>query len=73
MIEIISGFILSDFINVIDEQSILMIYDDSVPVGSDKKAVYNKMKPYQVPGNIRRKKVKSIEAGQSVDFAIVVE
>ena len=48
MIEIISGFILSDFINVIDEQSILMIYDDSVQVGSDKKAVYNKMKPYQI-------------------------
>lgn len=73
MIEITSGFILSDFIKVIDEQSQLMIYDDSVPVGSDKKAVYNKMKPYQIPGNIRRKKVKSIEAGQSVDFAIVVE
>ena len=73
MIEIISGFILSDFIKVIDEQSLLMIYDDSVPVGSNKKAAYNKIKPYQIPGNIRRKKVKSIETGQSVDFAIVVE
>lgn len=73
MVQIIVGFTLADFIAVIDEQSILMIYDDSVHVGSDKKAVYNKIKPNNIPGNIRRKKVKSIEAGQSVDFAIVVE
>lgn len=73
MIEIMSGFILSDFISVINEKSLLLIYDDSIPLWSDKKAVYNKLLPNQVPENIRRKKVKSIEIGQSVDFAIIVE
>lgn len=68
-----SSFRLVDFLNVIDEKSLLLIYDDSVPLRSDKRAVYNRLMPEQIPGNIKRKKVKSIEIGQSIDFAIIVE
>ena len=73
MIQIISGFTLADFLAVIDEKSTLLIYDESARVCKGSKIVYNTIYPHQVEKNIRRKLVKSIEVGQTVDFMIIIE
>lgn len=73
MIQIFSGFTLADFIAVIDDESLLTIFDDSIPIRSDGMALYKELHPHNIPGNIRRKKVKSIEVGQKIDFVVVVE
>ena len=73
MIQIISGFTLADFLVVIDEKSTLLIYDESARVCKGCKIVYNTIYPHQVEKNIRRKLVKSIEVGKTVDFMIIIE
>ena len=73
MIQIISGFTLADFLVVIDEKSTLLIYDESARACKGCKIVYNTIYPHQVEKNIRRKLVKSIEVGQTVDFMIIIE
>ena len=73
MIQIISEFTLADFLAVIDEKSTLLIYDESARVCEGCKIVYNTIYPHQVEKNIRRKLVKSIEVGQTVDFMIIIE
>ena len=73
MIQIISKFTLADFLAVIDEKSTLLIYDESARVRQGSKIVYNTIYPHQVEKNIRRKMVKSIEVGQTVDFMIIIE
>ena len=72
MIQIINGFTLADFLAVIDEKSTLLIYDESARVCEGSKIVYNTIYPHQVGKNIRRKLVKSIEVGQTVDFMIII-
>ena len=73
MIQIIAGFTLADFLAVIDEKSTLLIYDESARVRQGGRIVYNTVYPHQVGKNIRRKLVKSIEVGQTVDFMIIIE
>lgn len=73
MIQIISEFTLADFLAVIDVKSTLLIYDESARVCKGCKTVYNTIYPHQVEKNIRRKLVKSIEVGQTVDFMIIIE
>ena len=73
MIQIISGFTLADLLAVIDEKSTLLIYDESARVCKGTRIVYNTIYPHQVEKNIRRKLVKSIEVGQTVDFMIIIE
>lgn len=73
MIQIISEFTLADFLAVIDEKSTLLIYDESARVCKGCKIVYNTIYQHQVEKNIRRKLVKSIEVGQTVDFMIIIE
>ena len=73
MIQIISEFTLADFLAVIDEKSTLLIYDESARVCKGCKIVYNTIYPHQVEKDIRRKLVKSIEVGQTVDFMIIIE
>ena len=73
MIQIISEFTLADFLAVIDEKSTLLIYDESARVCKGCKIVYNTIYPHQVEKNIRRKLVKRIEVGQTVDFMIIIE
>ena len=70
---IISGFTLEDFLAVIDEKSTLLIYDESARVCKGHRIVYNTIYPHQAEKNIRRKLVKSIEVGQTVDFMIIIE
>lgn len=72
MIQIITGFTLGDFLVVIDEKSTLLIYDESARVCQGDGIVYNNIYPHQVETNIRRKLVKSIEVGQTVDFMIMI-
>ena len=73
MIQIIAGFTLADFLEVIDEKSTLFIYDESARVRQGGRVVYNTIYPHQVGRNIRRKLVKSIEVGQTVDFMIIID
>ena len=73
MMRIITGFTLEDFLAVIDEKSTLLIYDESARVCKGFRIVYNTIYPHQVGKNIRRKFVKSIEVGQTVDFMIIIE
>ena len=73
MIHIINGFTLADFLTVIDEKSTLLIYDESARVRQGGRIVYNTIYPHQVGKNIRRKLVKNIEVGQTVDFMIIIE
>ena len=72
MMRIITGFTLADFLAVIDEKSTLLIYDESARVCKECRIVYN-IYPHQAEKNIRRKLVKSIEVGQTVDFMIIIE
>ena len=73
MTRIITGFTLADFLAVIDEKSTLLIYDESARVCKGSRIVYNTIYPHQVGNNIRRKLVKNIEVGQTVDFMIIIE
>ena len=73
MIQIITRFTLADFLSVIDGKSTLLIYDESARVCKGSRIVYNTIYPHQVEKNIRRKLVKSIEVGQTVDFMIIIE
>ena len=72
MIQIISRFTLADFLEVIDEKSTLLIYDESARVCKGRRIVYNTIYPHQVGKNIKCKLVKSIEVGQTVDFMIII-
>ena len=72
MIQIINGFTLADFLAVIDEKSTLLIYDESARANQGCRIVYNTIYPHQAEKNIRRKLVKSIEVGQTVDFMIII-
>ena len=73
MIQIITGFTLADFLAVIDEKSTLLIYDESARASQGNRIVYNTIYPHQVGKNIRRKLVKNIEVGQTVDYMIIIE
>ena len=73
MIQIISEFTLADFLAVIDEKSTLLIYDESARARQGGSIVYNTIYPHQAEKNIRRKLVKSIKVGQTVDFMIIIE
>ena len=73
MMRIITGITLEDFLAVIDEKSTLLIYDESARICKGCRIVYNTIYPHHVEKNIRRKLVKSIEVGQTVDFMIIIE
>ena len=68
-----TGFTLEDFLAVIDEKSTLLIYDESARASKGGRIVYNTIYPHHAEKNIRRKLVKSIEVGQTVDFMIIIE